>query len=191
MRRDGKFPGILCGPGRENVALAIDAHELDSVIRHGGKLVDLKGGLSETALIRDVQWDAFGTHVLHLDLARVSAQERVELTVPVELRGEAAGANLGGIVEHLVHDLNVECSASAIPERITIRINDLGVGQSISVADIEAPEGVTILTPEETVLVHCVAAAVEAEEEEGLAGEVGAEPEVIGRKAEDSEEGED
>jgi large subunit ribosomal protein L25 len=190
MRRDGKLPAILYGHGRENVALAVDAHELDSVIRHGGKLVDLKGGLSETALIRDVQWDAFGTHVLHLDLTRVSAQERVELTVPVELRGEAAGANLGGIIEHLVHDLNVECSASAIPERITIRINDLGVGQSISVADIEPPDGVTILTPEETVLVHCVAAAVEVEEEEVPAGEVGAEPEVIGRKAEDSEEGE-
>jgi large subunit ribosomal protein L25 len=191
MRRDGKLPAILYGHGRENVALTVDAHELDSVIRHGGKLVDLSGGLSETALIRDVQWDAFGTHVLHLDLTRVSAQERVELTVPVELRGEAAGAKLGGIIEHLVHDLTVECSASAIPERISVRINDLEVGQSISIADIEPPEGVTILTPEETVLVHCVAAAVEAEEEEVPAGEAGAEPEVIGRKPEDAEEGEE
>jgi large subunit ribosomal protein L25 len=188
LRRDGKLPAILYGHGEENVSLTVDSHELDAVIRHGGKLVNLKGGLAETALIRDVQWDAMGTHVLHLDLARVSAQERVEVTVPIELRGEALGSKQGGIVEQLMHDVNVECSASEIPERISVNINDLDVGQSISIADIEVPKGVTLLAPEETSLVHCVAVGVEAEEEEALEGETGAEPEVIGRKAEESEE---
>ena len=157
-------------------------------MRHGGKLVNLKGGLAETALIRDVQWDALGAHVLHLDLARVSAQERVEVTVPIELRGEALGSKQGGIVEQLMHDVNVECSASTIPERISVNINDLDVGQAISIADIEVPDGVTLLAPQEASLVHCVAVGVEAEEEEALEAETGAEPEVIGRKAEESEE---
>jgi large subunit ribosomal protein L25 len=191
LRRDGKLPAILYGHGEQNVALAVDAHELDSVIRHGGRLVNLKGGLSETALIRDVQWDAFGAHVLHLDLTRVSAQESVEVTVPVELRGEAIGAKQGGMIEHLIHDISVECSASAIPERISVNINDLDVGNSITVADIEVPPRVTILIPEDTTLVQCVAAGVEVEEEEAMEAEAGAEPEVIGRKAEDSEEGGD
>jgi large subunit ribosomal protein L25 len=190
LRRDGKLPAVLYGHGEENVSLAVDAHELDAVIRHGGKLVDLHGGVTQTALIREVQWDAFGTQVLHLDFTRVSAQERVEMSVPVELRGEAEGLKQGGIVEQLVHDLTVECPAAAIPERISIRIADLGVGQSITVADIELPENVTIVNAAETAVVHCVAAAVEPEEEEAAASEAGAEPEVIGRKAEESEEGE-
>ncbi len=188
LRRDGKLPAVLYGHGEENVSLSVNAHELDAVIRHGGKLVDLQGGVAQTALIREVQWDAFGTQVLHLDLTRVSAQESVELSVPIEIRGEAAGVKQGGIIEQMVHDVTVECPASAIPERISIRINDLDVGQSITVGDIELPESVTILNPAETTVVQCVAAAVEEEEEEAGASEVGAEPEVIGRKPEDSED---
>ncbi len=188
LRRQGGLPAILYGHGEANVNLAVNAHELDAVIRHGGKLVNLAGGVSDTALIREVQWDAFGVSVLHLDLTRVSAKERVELSIGVELRGDAIGLNQGGMIEHMVYELDVECPASAIPDRFSISVKDLDVGQSITVADVEVPEGVTIMTPPETVVVQCVKVILEEEEEEeeGVAAD-GSEPEIIGRKAEDEE----
>jgi len=148
--------------------------------------VDLKGDVSDTALIRDVQWSTFGTDVLHVDLARVSAEERVRVTVPVEIKGTAAGAREGGVVELVVHDVEVECPAGSIPDKIEVRVHELHLDQSLKVGDLTLPEGMRLLADPDMIIVHCVG---RADEEEEAAGEV-AEPEVIGRKGK-VEEGEE
>lgn len=186
MRSAGMVPAVLYGHGEQNLSLSAAADQLQLVMRHGARVVDLEGAVSEKAFIRDLQWDVFGLEVLHLDLARVSADEKVEVELPVELRGEAPGVKDGGVVTQAVHHVRVECLVTAIPEKLSLRIHSLALGQSLLVKDLELPAGVTMLTEPETLIVQC--AEPKAEAEAGELGAEGAEPEVIGRKAGDEED---
>jgi len=190
LRRSGQTPAILYGHGKANVNLAIPTAEVKAAMRHGSKLVDLKGGLNEKALVRAVQWDCYGVDVLHLDLTRVSEQERVEVTVALELRGEAPGVKEGGIVNHHLFEVEIECPAGEIPDKLVANLKNLHLGESITLAYVPLPPHVTVLTPLDTMVVSCEAqVAMEGEEpDEAAAGP--AEPEVIGRKAEEEEDSE-
>jgi large subunit ribosomal protein L25 len=188
MRRDGRIPAVLYGHGEASIALAIGQDDLATVLRHHSRLVDLQGAVNESALIRALQWDAFGVDVLHVDFARVSADERIEVQVSVELRGTAPGVTEGGVIEHLLHELTIECLATAIPDRIQVRISGLKKDEAITVGQLELPEGVKMLSDPEDIVVQCVEAA--AEPDLALRGET-AEPEIIGRKAEEGEEGDE
>ena len=187
LRRAGQTPAILYGHGEANVNLAVPTPELKAALRHGSKLVDLQGGVVEKALIRAIQWDAYGSTVLHLDLTRVSEQERVEVTVALDLKGEAPGAKEGGLVDHHLFEVEIECPAGEIPDRLYANIRNLHVGQSITLSEVHLPEHVKLLTPADTVVVSCqTQGPVEELEEEAAAAGAG-EPEVIGRKMEDAE----
>jgi large subunit ribosomal protein L25 len=188
LRKAGQTPAVLYGHGEANVNLAIPAHEIRAVLRHGSQMVTLAGAVTEKALLKDVQWDTFSTHPLHVDLTRVSEQERVTVTVPLDLRGEAPGAKKGGVVDHLIYELEIECPAGQIPERLWINLNDLELGESIQADSVVLPDNVTLLTPESTVVAHCQTMGVVEEEEEEAPAPGASEPEVIGRKAEAEEE---
>ena len=88
-------------------------------MRHGSRLVDLTGAVSESAFIRELQWDTYGTHVVHVDFTRISADELVKVHLTIELRGEAPGVKEGGVVDQLIHHVEVECPAGNIPESST------------------------------------------------------------------------
>ena len=190
LRRQGLTPAILYGHGKENVNLSVPTAEVEAAIRRGAKMMDLGGSLAEKALIRSVQWDAFGSQVLHLDLSRVSATESVVVNVPLELRGEAPGSKVGGMVDHHLFDVEIECPAGEIPDKLLVSIKELGLGETITVGDVPLPEHVEVLTDADAVVVSCMAQGP-GEEEEGLEATGAAEPEVIGRKAEDGEEDSD
>jgi large subunit ribosomal protein L25 len=144
--------------------------------------------VSENALILDVQWDPFGQDVLHVDFARVNLSEEVETTVRVELRGEAPGTRVGGVVEQQIREIDIVCPVSSIPEHLELNINSLELGQVLHVSDLNLPEGAKLVTDPATPAVQCMEPAVEVEEDEARATD-GAEPEIIGRKAEPEEEG--
>ena len=117
------------------------------------------------------------------------ASERVTVEVPLHLRGEAPGEHEGGVVEHLVHFVEIETSPANIPESLHIKINKLALNGSLKVSDVvDLPPGATLVTDADLVAVQCVEPAPE-EEEVPLAA--GAEPELIGRKPSDEEEGEE
>jgi large subunit ribosomal protein L25 len=182
LRREGSVPAVLYGHGEATLSLSIPQVEVSSALRHGSRLVELQGELAEKAFIRDLQWDTFGLEVMHMDLARISEHERVKVQVVIELRGEAPGVKEGGVVQHLMHELSIECAVSAIPDKIQVSINSLAKGSEVKVSDLSLPEGVKVLTPPDEFVVQCVE-PVEAPEEAAVSLE-GAEPEVIGRKAE-------
>ena len=129
MRRAGTIPAVLYGHGEETVSLAVRTDAMAAAVRHGSHVVELAGAVQQSALIRDLQWDVWGTGILHVDFARVSADETIEVTVSVELRGEAPGVKEGGVVEHLVHEVEIECKATAVPEKIVVNINQLKLGE--------------------------------------------------------------
>jgi large subunit ribosomal protein L25 len=189
LRRTGKLPAVLYGHGEPPVSLTINADDLEATLRHGAKVVDLKGAADGQALLQQIQWDTFQQHVLHIDLLRVDAKDRVEVEVDLLLRGEAPGEHEGGVVEHLVHRLEVETDPGHIPDSLHLSINHLHLGGSLKISDIiDLPEGAKVLGDQDIVLVQCVE-PTEAPEETAMAD--GAEPEVIGRKAEGEEEAEE
>ncbi|HUY36703.1 MAG TPA: 50S ribosomal protein L25 [Pirellulales bacterium] len=185
LRIAGSVPAVLYGHGEANLSLQAQAEQVRSIVRHGARVVDLQGAVSEKAFIRALQWDTYGVDVLHLDLTRVSADEKVQVMVSVDLRGEAPGVKDGGVVSQLLHQVKIECLAIAIPEKLNLSVNGLRLGDSLTVGNIELPEGTTMLTDSETLVVQCV----EPKAEEDLAAPLaeGAEPEVIGRKEEEEE----
>lgn len=184
LRKAGDIPAVLYGHGEANLCLAVAASSLDQLLHQGSRLVTLTGALNEPAFIRDVQWDTWGTHVLHVDFTRVSVDEKVQVQVAVELRGEAPGVREGGVVEQLVHSIELDCPAGSIPEKLTVSINGLKLHESIGVADLELPENAEVLGDSSAVIVHCIEPAVELEEE--VAEAVPGEPEVIGAKEEET-----
>ena len=189
LRRAGRVPAVLYGHGQESMSLTLSAEEIGAALRHGSRVVELAGGVNENALIRALQWDPFGTEVLHVDLMRVSIDERIEVSVTVELRGVAPGQKEGGVVQVHVHEVAIETTAAAIPEKLHINVNDLRVGQSKTAADIEdLPSHAKLLIDPETVVVHCFV-PVEREEAEAVGESV--EPELIGRKEDKEQEEED
>ena len=115
LRRSGRLPAILYGHGEEAVSLTLAADQFQASLRHGAKVVDLDGDATGKALLQDVQWDVFCQQVLHVDLLRVRAGEKVKIDVPVELRGEAIGVRDGGVIEQFIHSIEIEVALDVIP----------------------------------------------------------------------------
>jgi large subunit ribosomal protein L25 len=186
LRRAGSIPTVLYGHGLENVPLTVSASSLDTVLRHGSRLVNLIGAANESAFIREVQWNTLGTHILHVDLTRISMHEKVEVQVTVELRGEAPGVREGGVVDQQVHQVTIECPAGSIPDKLLVNINHLKLTEAITLAALELPEGATALGDPEAIIVQCI---IPVEKSEEVAAEAApGEPEVIGAKKEEEEE---
>ena len=184
LRKTGQIPAVLYGHGKECIHLTIPATEVESAIRQGTKVLDIVGAAKDSVLINQVQWDPCGSEILHVDLTRVSADETVEVTLTVELRGEAPGLKQGGIVDHQLHEIEIECPAGKIPDRLSVSINHLELGQAITAGDVEIPPSAKLITPADQIIVQCVEPTEELDAEEGAES---MEPEVIGQK-EDAED---
>jgi len=192
LRKAGNVPAVLYGHGEASIALAIESSAIMNVIRHGHKLVRLQGDVSEGAFIKAVQWDVFGKGLIHIHLLRVSDTEKVRTTVAVELKGTAIGLSEGGIIEFVLHELEIECPAASVPEKLIVNIDELHLDRAIHAKDIPLPEGAKVLDDPDLVVVHCISPHVVEEAATGVVAEPGAaEPELIRKEKpadEDAEE---
>lgn len=184
---DGKIPAILYGHNKENVMLSVPAAELNAAVRHGNRVVTLDGAVKEQALIKEIQWNTWGAAIYHVDFARVSADEKVNVILPLKLFGECPGVFAGGVLTQNLHEIHVECPAISIPENIVVRTEGLELGGHLTVKDIVFPEFVRPLIDLEEIVVHCQLPKEEAAEAPAEGAE-GAEPEVIGKKKEEAAE---
>lgn len=193
LRRQGLVPGILYGHKEENLSVSLSADALLKAVRKGTHVVDVDlHGKLEKVLIREVQWDYLGKDPVHVDFERVSADERITVTVPLEIRGTAPGIAQGGVLDQTVHAIAVECLALNIPHSIRVNVGELQLDQAIHIRDLVLPEGVKAMGHPDTIVVHVAAKVVAAEAPTAVAPEAAgaAEPEVIGRQAVAPEEGE-
>ncbi len=190
LRRQGYVPAVVYGHGEETRALKVRAKELERVLAgspYESTLIDLKlaDGDSKQVLIREVQVHPYRPQVLHVDFLAVRRGERVRLEVPVRLTGTAPGVKEGGIIEHLRHEVEIRCVPDAIPEALEADISTLGIGGTVTVADLVVPDGVELLTDETAVIASIVAPSVHKVEEEvevaAVEAEEEGEPEVVGR----------
>jgi len=192
VRAGGRVPGIIYGHGEEPEGVSLDSHDFEVALAHHQRTLalDLDGHTSQY-LIKAVQYDHHGIKPIHVDLMRVDVDERVRVTVAIELRGVPKGVSEGGVLDQTLNKIDVECLATAIPETLQPFVSELDVNESFLVKDLELPDGVEVLTdPEEKVATVRVLAAepeeveVEAEPEEGEG-----EPQRIGRVRAEEETG--
>jgi large subunit ribosomal protein L25 len=182
LRKTGRIPAVVYGHKEATVSVSLSGEEVQSVLRHKAQIVDLKmdGGVQK-AQIREVQWDHLGKEVLHVDFKRVAVDERIEISVPIELRGIAPGIAGGGVLDQPLHSLRIECLAIAVPETIRVPILELQLGAAIHVRDLKLPPDVKALDDPDAIVVHVT--LPQAEPEAGVAAPAeSAEPEIIGRK---------
>jgi large subunit ribosomal protein L25 len=189
LRRQGKIPAVVYGHGSKPEAIAIDAHAFGELLHHGArqKIVTLKGqGTNETAVVRSLQYHPVSHRILHADFQRVSANESIVATLAVVTAGIAPGVkDSGGVMDVVTHQLEVQGPASQIPEHLEVDVTKLALHEHITAADVQLPNGFTMVTPADTIVVAVEASRTERQLEEAAAGPTAAaEPQVIGASEE-------
>jgi len=177
IRAAGKVPGVLYGPAVEPMRLAVDALQLWHALHTDAGtnvLINLAvDGDTFLTMPREVQRDIVRGTLLHVDFLRIRRDVAIQVDVPVLLVGESVGVKEGGVVEHHLWELRVECLPTQVPESIEADISALAVGDSLHVSDLKIPQHITLLTPSEETLVSVVpppvleVEEVAPEEEEG------------------------
>jgi large subunit ribosomal protein L25 len=182
LRASGRVPAVLYGHGKDARALSVDAKELFHLLHGaagGNVLIDLViDGKKTMAMPREVQRDHVRGQYLHVDFLEVRRDEKVTVDVPIHLIGESAGVKAGGVLEHHLWDLKVECLPQDLPESIEADISALNVNDSLHVSDVVVPDVCTVLTPQDEIVAAVVppqAREVEEVEAEAVEGEAEAE----------------
>ena len=194
LRRDGKVPGVIYGHGREAEAVTIDKSALNKMlfgISAGTTILDVAvdGRAPVKALIREIQRDSLRpAEIIHLDLYEVRSDEEITLAVPIRLIGIPDGVrNFGGVLDHVLRELEVEVLPSNIPDHVDLDVTALAIGHSLFVRDVKV-ENAKVLNDPDTPI--CTVVAPRTEEAPAVVEEVATtEPELIRKpKAEDEDE---
>ena len=191
LRKSGRLPGVVYGEVEEPQPIQMDEHEFEMFLKKGHSLITLKlNGSEHRAVIREVQRHPVTSKILHVDFLVVRKGHKINMVIPVRLEGTPKGIKEGGRLYELTTDLNINVLPKDIPDEIVINIEDLGLGDTIRVKDVQL-EGVEFLDdPDEVICrIEMPKIAEEEEEEEELEGEEeAAEPEVITSREKEGEE---
>ncbi|MDX6667126.1 MAG: large subunit ribosomal protein [Solirubrobacteraceae bacterium] len=187
LRREGWIPGVVYGGGDDPVTFQVEARTLRHALAHGGAVIELSvdGETGTPVVLKEEQRDPIGGGTIHIDLLRVRLDRAIQATTILELTGgeESPGVKEGGILEQITRELNIEALPTAIPDAILHDVAGMEMNDTLTLAAITAPEGVTLLDDlEETVVATLSPPRIEEEPEE----ELEAETELVG----EGEEGE-
>jgi len=199
MRRHGIVPAVAYKGGKESVNLKVKQEDLFQALHtKAGEnaLITLsikgakKSSTSRTCLIKEIQRDAVKDDIVHVDFHEISLTEKIRVKVPIHPHGEAEGVvKEEGILDLVMWEVEVECLPTDIPEKITVEVAPLKIGDTIYVKDLVIPSEVKVLNdPELTVLSVVPPEKEEVVEEVPAEGEEMAEPEVIAKGKKEEEE---
>jgi large subunit ribosomal protein L25 len=196
LRRATRIPGIVYGGPKGPIPVTINPAELEAALAAGENVLinlALQGGAqpeTHMVIVKELQLDPVKGRPLHADFLEISMSRKIRVEVPLALTGEPVGVKAkGGILGHQLRQLQVECLPLNIPERITVDVSGLDVGNAVHVRDLTVGEGIRILEDAERVIASVTMAAAE-EVPAVVEEEVPAEPEVVGRKEKAEAEGE-
>lgn len=170
LRKSGKVPGVVYGKLlAEPTSIALEEKELLALLRsHPNAVLELTipSAGKQPVMITDIQREPLSRKVLHVDLHQINMNETVKTQVRVEIVGEANGVREGGILQLMLHELDIQCLPGQIPEYIEINVADLDVGSNLLVKDVIAPKDVELLSDADMVVVTILAPQKELTEEE-------------------------
>jgi large subunit ribosomal protein L25 len=187
IRNAGSVPAVIYGHQQDPLHVAVPGRDFANLLKSKVHLfkLELDGKKPEQAIIKDVQYDPFGQQIMHIDFLRVDINEAVEVRVQIEFVGHPKGATEGGILEQFITNVPVRCTPDRIPDSVSVRVDHLGLHESVRMKEIQLPEGVALAGDPEVVICSCVeryVAPVAVAVEEAVA-----EPATVG--AEGKEEG--
>jgi len=187
FRKEGMIPGVLYSPhDKENLLLKIKSEGLSKLLiekKHSLINLEIDDGKKKNkrlAMIKDFQYNSLKKRIVHIDFYGVTLKEKIIMLINVELFGESIGAKEGGILEHELREIEVECLPTDVPSAYKVDITQLQIGDNITVGDIEISKGVKILTEAEQVIASVKHPTKEEEK---------VEEEVEGEEAEETEDG--
>ncbi|HTY08822.1 MAG TPA: 50S ribosomal protein L25 [Candidatus Edwardsbacteria bacterium] len=199
MRRDSQIPGVVYGHGKPAIPISVNAQDLLPLFKAGAKeniIITLKlagDKQDHKAIIRDIQTEPIYNQLIHIDLQEILLTEKIKVPVHIELAGEAPGLKEGGIIEHILHSVEVSCLPADIPDKIVLDVSTLKLGQSLHISDIQADKFQVLGAATQPIVSVIVPRAMEEEATAATAaapaeGEAPAEPELITRKKKEDEE---
>ncbi len=194
LRAAGRIPGIIYGHARAPQPLSLNNRDFMHLLEKVSYAttvfeLDLSGTKSNT-LIREIQRHPFKKEILHVDFQELVAGEKVTVRVPIMYVGASVGVKEGGIIDQIMHELEIHVDPMQIPNTFQVDITSLGIGRSLHVSDLVVPEGVEVLDDVDATI--CTCAAPKAAEETAAPGAVEgaavvAEPEVLAKGKKDEE----
>jgi len=168
LRVAGRIPAVIYGKGRDALSVALDPKALETLLHKSGAglntLIDLSvSGRTDTVLVKELQrHPVYGSYV-HVDFFQVDLTQTITVSVPIHFTGKARGVEFGGILDHPLREIEVECLPRAIPEFVEVDVSGLEIGQSIHVRDLRLPDGVEVKTDPELPVASVVLPAAEVE----------------------------
>ncbi|MDP6979294.1 MAG: 50S ribosomal protein L25 [Myxococcota bacterium] len=179
LRAEGRIPAVLYGHGNPSVSLTLEAKTLERLLKasHAGlnTLIDLEGASEvsgKTVLVKELQRHPFAGTLTHADLYEIDVTSKLHVSVPIRLVGTAAGVKLGGVLEHMMREIDLLCLPSSIPDSVDVDISELEMGDTLHARDVNLPDGVETNVDEQLPVAHVALPRVE-EEEEAEVGEEG------------------
>jgi large subunit ribosomal protein L25 len=170
IRAQGMIPAVLYGSG-ENIPLTLQPKELLKILTSGENTIfrlqiDGESGGDRQAIVRDLQRDPLRETLLHADLYRISMDVELTVSVPIVLQGMSREvSDVGGVINQLLHEIEIQCLPSLIPHELTIDVAHLGIGEVLHVRDLPIPQGIQVLVAADEVV-----ASVSVRGEEVAAG---------------------
>ncbi len=195
LRAAGRIPGVIYGHARAPQPLSLNTRDfvhLLEKVSYATTVFELDlAGTTSNALIREIQRHPYRKEILHVDFQELVAGEKVTVRVPIAYVGASIGVKEGGIIDQIMHELEIHVDPMQIPNHLDVDITNLGIGRSLHVSDLQMPEGIEVLDDENATV--CTCAAPKAAEETVVTpaeGAVVAEPEVLtkGKKEEEGAE---
>ncbi|MDR2395351.1 MAG: 50S ribosomal protein L25 [Endomicrobium sp.] len=192
LRKEEKIPAVFYGKNIAPESITVDAKTFMSIIAENGAnvIIDLnfKNG-KKPAIVKSLQRDVLTQSPIHIDFQAISLEDKVEVLVPIHIEGVADGVkNFGGVMEFIVREVRVKALPKSIPQKISIDVSTLGLGQGITIADLPKLENVDYVQELSTLIVNVIAVAVEEEKPKEETAET-TQPEVISKGKKDKEEG--
>jgi len=188
LRRTGKVPGVVYGGGDEPVAFAIDARLLRQALAHAGAVIELsfEGSGGGPVVVKELVRHPVTGETVHLDLLRVRLDQAIHATVVIELTGaeESPGVKEGGVLEQVTREVTIEALPTDIPDSLPYDVSATVIGDTITVAAVTMPAGVTLVDDPETVLMTLTPPRLQIEEEP----EIEEETELVGEGEGEGEE---
>jgi large subunit ribosomal protein L25 len=173
LRARGRIPGVCYANGTPPVPVSLDPRSLERLLASSATgintLIDLRvagGGdyHGRVVLVKELQRDPVSARALHADFYAVDLEQAIQVSVPIHVTGSAPGVTNGGILDHALRELEIECLPRAIPDQILVDVSQLDIGMSLHVRDLALPEGVTLVSdPDLSVVSVVVPAALEEE----------------------------
>jgi large subunit ribosomal protein L25 len=191
LRKEGKVPAIFYSRHHEPMSVEVSERALHPLVFTSKThliALNLDGQEELECIIKDVQFDPVTEKIVHVDLLGLKKGEKIQIEVPVQLIGTPIGIKEGGILQHTLHKIEVDCLPVDIPEHLEINVSELKLGSAIHIADLKF-DNMEILNSPESIVASVVHPKVEKEETPAAEGEEAKEPEVIAKgKAEEKEE---